>query len=284
MISESKFLKLRDKTELHIQIKEVDSPVWLICTHGIGEHLGRHEYISNIFGRDFNILHYDLRGHGKSSGRRAYVERFEEFYEDLSEILKMLRDEYKMQKYVLFGHSLGGLITSGFVQNIEEDDGYPEAVFLSAPAVSVTGLGGMLINYAPVSLFEFLGQMPSMAIEGLVDLRKLSHNKNIYQDYIEDSYNNLKIHLKLVFEMSKAMRDVFGRPIRFRCPSTVVYGDEDIVVDPKSIENYFRNIERSTILKLYDGAYHEIHNESEKYRKDYFSFLRNTLLEVLYKG
>ena len=65
---------MKDGVELHAKIQETGSPIWLIHTHGIGEHLDRHQYLTDLFGKDFNIFQYDLRGHGRSLGPSAYVE------------------------------------------------------------------------------------------------------------------------------------------------------------------------------------------------------------------
>lgn len=284
MQGQTKFLKMSDKTEIHLTIREVDSPVWLIVTHGMGEHSGRHQHLTNLFGRDFNILYYDLRGHGKSSGRRAYIDSFQEFYSDLDEIITMLKRDYGLKSYVLFGHSLGGLITAGYVQGLNGKDHYPESVFLSSPATGVPGPKGVLASFLPMTIFDNLQKLPSIAIEGIVDLKNLSHNKNVYKDYIEDSFNCLKVHTNLVLETVKEMRNVFNRPLRLKCPGFCVYGTEDKIVDIEGIKEYFQTIERAVLVQEYPGAYHEIHNESEKYRRDYFNFLKNSLLEVLYRN
>ena len=88
MIHETKNLKMRDGVNIYMQVKEIGSPYWVISIHGVGEHLNRHQYISELLGQDFNILQFDLRGHGKSGGKRAYVDSFKDYYEDLFEILE----------------------------------------------------------------------------------------------------------------------------------------------------------------------------------------------------
>ena len=96
MFSDYKFLKMRDGIELSVNIKETGSPVWIIVTHGIGEHMERHKYMTDLFGQDFNVFRYDLRGHGRSTGRRAYVEDFSLYMEDLREIVRFLNQKYRM--------------------------------------------------------------------------------------------------------------------------------------------------------------------------------------------
>ena len=76
MIKENRFIQLRDGIKIHSQIKEVGGPLWIVFTHGLGEHLGRHNYLHGLFSNNFNIFQYDLRGHGRSEGKRAYIKDF----------------------------------------------------------------------------------------------------------------------------------------------------------------------------------------------------------------
>src|SRR5690606_13932231 len=99
MQSETKFIRMRDNVELHARISEIDSSVWLVATHGIGEHLERHAYLKELVGRDFNILMYDLRGHGRSLGPSATISDFGLYRQDLQDVLRFLRERYKMQKF-----------------------------------------------------------------------------------------------------------------------------------------------------------------------------------------
>ena len=72
MNGEKKFLTINENLKLNLEIFESSKESWLIVTHGIGEHLGRHkEYILELFSSTHNIAFYDLRGHGNSQGKKA---------------------------------------------------------------------------------------------------------------------------------------------------------------------------------------------------------------------
>lgn len=266
-----------DGTPLKCLIRETGSNKWLIVTHGLGEHAGRHEFILKLFSQNFNIAIYDLRGHGRSGGRRAFVEDFDFFYKDLQSVISFLKKDFSMTNYSLFGHSMGGLITAGYVQNLVSKDFYPEKVFLSSPAVAAPGLMGPLFSMAPKMLFEGLTKCPTIPLQGVLDLKKLSHDGRIYEAYIKDDLCQTKIHSKLFFEVLKAGRNVFSRPLRVDCPLFVSIGTGDTLVNPKILINYFQTVEKSSQLKIIDGGYHELHNETEKYRKPYLNFLRQSL-------
>jgi alpha-beta hydrolase superfamily lysophospholipase len=284
MFMDNKFIKMRDGTEICVKIKETGSPVWIVATHGIGEYMDRHKYIPELFGHDFNIFQYDLRGHGRSPGRRTYLNDFSLYMEDLKEIIIFLEDKYRMDRYILFGHSMGALITCAFMQNYVEDERYPERVVVNAPPCGASGLLGKIIKVLPTPFFSTACEIPySLPISGLVNLEYLSHDPHTKEDYINDPLNSLKLESKLIFELMKCAQSTFSRPIRAKCPSFITVGGSDKVVGVKDVVEFFTHVDKSFNLKIFDGAYHEIHNEIEKYRKPYFEYLKTIFGEVLFK-
>jgi alpha-beta hydrolase superfamily lysophospholipase len=266
-----------DGTLLKCLVRETGNSKWLIVTHGLGEHLGRHEYILKLFSQSFNIAIYDLRGHGRSGGKRAWVEHFQDFSKDLDVVITYLRNEFSMKNYTLFGHSMGGLITSDYVQNVVKKDFYPEKVFLSSPAVGAHGLLGPLFGGAPGFFLDNLVKLPSLPLKGILNLTRLSHDSRVLEAYLKDEFVQQKIHLKLFLELLKCAREVFSRPLRAECPLFCSIGTDDGLVHPKMMINYFKTVEKNAQLKVFEGGYHELHNEVEKYRKPYLNFLRQSL-------
>jgi len=266
-----------DGTVLKCLIRETGSSQWLIVTHGLGEHSLRHEFILKLFSQNYNIAIYDLRGHGRSSGRRAYVEDFRLFSKDLQAVIDFLKRDFNMTKFSLFGHSMGGLITADYMQKMAQDDFYPEKVFLTSPAVAAPGIMGPIFSNAPMILFDGLTKFPTIPLAGVLDLKKLSHDSRVYENYIKDELCQLKIHSKLFFELLKTGREVFSRPLRIKCSLYVSIGTGDALVNPRSIIQYFKNVEKTAQLKIVEDGYHELHNEIEKYRKPYLNFLRESL-------
>ena len=276
------FFLTSDSIQLRVRIVDSNSPVWLIVTHGIAEHLGRHEYLSELFGQDFNILFYDLRGHGKSCGRRVYVESFAHYYRDLEEIILMLKEKYSMGRFALFGHSMGATITCGYIQNQASRTLCPEKVFLCSPAIGITGNLRPLVEYLPTSIFKWAASCPISVETGkLVDIRNLSHNSKVCDDYCSDKLNSLQIHTKLILELAIAMKTVFSRSLRFKGLGYCAYGTGDKIACPDATKNYFQKFEHRMELQSYNGAYHELHNETPGYRKDYFDFLKKSLGQFL---
>lgn len=283
MIKEVKKLEVRDGETLNLSIIENGSPVWIIVTHGLGEHGARHDYFYNLFSQNFNVCIYDIRGHGDSSGKRAHTESFKDFSQDLGEIISYLKDSFSLKRYVLFGHSMGALVVSSFMQNEVNSEFYPEKVFLSGPPVAGAGKLGKILKLAPMKVMNQLCKLPmTVPISGLIDIKKLSHDPRVYTNYVGNKLNSMAIHSKLFFEILGEGRKVFSRPLRVKCPLYVAVAGDDALIDSKSAIHYFSKVEKNAVLTVFDGAYHELHNEIEKYRLPYFEFLKTSIVESTY--
>lgn len=283
MITEVKQVHTADGEKLHCSIIENGSPVWIIVTHGLGEHGQRHDYFFKQFSQYFNICTWDLRGHGLSSGKRAYVNKFSEYTSDLDEVISFIKQEYSMDRFVLFGHSMGSLVTASYMQKKANAQMYPEKVFLSGPPVNGPGIEGKFFGIAPLALTKGLASISaSFPLGGMLDIKKLSHDARVYENYIADKLNSLKIHTKLLFNILAEAREVFSKPLRINCNLYVAVGTEDALIGPNALIEYFSHVEKNAKLFKNEGAYHEMHNEVEKYREPYMAFLKESLMESIY--
>jgi acylglycerol lipase len=106
----------------------------VLLLHGIAEHSGRYEHVGRFLSeRGFDVIAIDLRGFGESGGRRAYVDSFDEFFDDVEDQLAEIRG--LGIPVVLLGHSMGGLIALSYVLSARPQ---PDLLALSAPALGAT--------------------------------------------------------------------------------------------------------------------------------------------------
>ncbi len=269
-----------DGLKLKALVKENGASSWLVVTHGMGEHLGRHLYFLKMFPQQYNLLLWDLRGHGRSEGQRANVAHFSDYRRDLQAVLDYLRREFNMKNFSLHGHSLGALITADWLQNMATPECYPQKVFLSSPPVGAPGIKGPLFGNAPALVLKALADIPvTVPLGGMLDLSKLSHDGRVLQAYLADELVSQKNHSHLFFETLKTAREVFSRPLRAHCPLSVAIGTGDGIVNPGMAKRYFTQVEKNAKLLVVDGGYHELHNEVEKYRAPFMDFLQKTFTQ-----
>ena len=91
----------------------------LAVVHGYGDHSGRFvEFMRFMAERGIACHAIDLQGQGKSSGRRGYVVRWDDYLHNLSQLLTSLGPKEMPPLFVL-GHSHGGLVVaSGIVRGL----------------------------------------------------------------------------------------------------------------------------------------------------------------------
>ena len=82
----------------------------VICLiHGKGEHSGRYlNAASTLTDAGYILLTFDLRGHGKSQGRRGFSPSYEALMDDISLLLNEAVNRFPNLPHFLYGHSLGG--------------------------------------------------------------------------------------------------------------------------------------------------------------------------------
>jgi alpha-beta hydrolase superfamily lysophospholipase len=274
------FVELSDRTHIYIHYKLMDpNKKWLVHTHGIGEHLGRHQYIDDLFGEHFNILQFDLRGHGLSSGERSNVESFKDYIKDITGVIEHLRDKLEMKNYVLLGHSMGALVVSSFLQSIQTNTPYPDAIHINAPPVNVGGKLEALATKMGKKTVGLLNAIPlSIAVPNTIEADALSHNPDIAKGYNEDPLTSKKLHSRLLFSLLKEIKSVYSKPIGPKAPAYVTQGTADTVVSPTACKKYFHEIERGFTYKEIPGSYHEIHNEIDEYRLPYFDYIKEIII------
>src|SRR5690349_7968444 len=101
-------------TKLHVEIfRPAGAPrAVAVVVHGYAEHIGRYREVANVLVQaGLAVVGFDLRGHGRSSGRRGHIDAFSDYLDDLDAALALARQLHPGLPVVLVSHSNGGLIT-----------------------------------------------------------------------------------------------------------------------------------------------------------------------------
>ncbi len=263
-----------DGTKLTVWHTPIRPLPWIISVHGIAEHSARHHYLLPLLQDHYNLLFFDLRGHGKSEGKRGDIKYFDLYRQDLIEIIHWAKQSLSMTDYSLHAHSMGALITASFIQQGCIRDFLPSAVFLSAPPAGAPGLLGPISDALPSVFFSRVAKcVHGISGRMLIDNRYLSHNPQVEKDFAADHLNLKDPSLALVLEIAATYKIVFSKRLNCSCRFLCVIGTDDRLVTNKNLANYFATIEPQLKFKLIEGGYHEMHNEVPKIRQELFNYL-----------
>jgi acylglycerol lipase len=231
----------------------------LLVVHGLAEHSGRYVNVVNHFvPLGYAVYGVDHVGHGKSSGTRVYVERFEDFTDTLKIYLDMVRHWQPDKPIFLVGHSLGGLIGAAYLLDHQAE---LKGAVLSGPAVKVPD------TISPTTIFVgkvLSALMPKLGLIGL-EAEGVSRDPAVVQAYVSDPLVwHGKITARLSAELVKAMQRVTAEATKITLPILIVQGSADKLVDPKGAQMLYDTVSSvDKAIKIYDGLYHEVYNEPE---------------------
>ena len=260
MLSEKISLAGRKTTLCRWPVK--DRRAKLLIVHGLGEHIARYDAISKEFNAaGIEMVGFDQRGHGENPGRKGHVNSFDELLSDLDLFVEEEKCEVPL---FMLGHSLGGLIAARYV---EEHPDKLKGVVLSSGAFSSDNISGFLKFIA--NFFSVL--FPTVAFSNGIDVKYLSRNPKIVEDYQKDPLVHNKITARLASEIFKNTDVVFRNAKSFTTPVLFVAGSEDRVVPHEGTKKLFSSVSsKDKKMIIFDGGYHEIFCDpelSDKFRK-----------------
>ncbi len=249
-----------DGTRLYWQAWEPETPrAAVILVHGAAEHGGRYSHVAERLQREgYAVYALDHRGHGRSDGRRAMIDRLDRLVDDLGLFVKRVREEHEGSKPFLVGHSLGGAVSLTYA--IRHGDTI-QGLIVSGPAVATEAVPAALKTIT-AGLSKVAPNLPVFKIEE----DAVSRDPQVVLDYQKDPLNYPgKLPARTRGEIMRAMDTIPRDAVALRTPLLLLHGGDDRLCPPEGSRIVHANAgSADKTLKVYDGLYHEIFNEPEQ--------------------
>ena len=229
----------------------------VVIAHGYGEHGDRYaNVVERLVPAGYAVHAIDHRGHGRSGGRRALIDRMDRVIEDLHGFIEQIRARHGGGKVKLLGHSMGGSIALGYALRYPQD---LSGLILSGPAVGgFVPLGQRLVLRLLAALAPNLGtlSLPASAV---------SRDPAVVAAYERDPlvYHG-KVPARTAGEMVAAAASYPARAGEMKLPVLIQHGAQDklIPLEPnRAVYDALGSTDKT--VKIYEGLYHEIYNEPE---------------------
>jgi len=251
----------REKKRVYAQSWLPDNQLkGIICLiHGLGEHSGRYSRWAELFTREgYGMLAPDLAGHGRTEGRRAYVQSYQVLLDQVDLVLVQAEKLFPGVPRILYGHSMGGNIVLNYAISREAPI---KALIASSPWLRLTfrvtpldlALGKIMNNLFPRVRFKRKGTRAEA----------LSHNPEHWEDVRADPLNHGMVTGRYFWIIYQQGEYALANANKIKQPFLLMHGTDDKVTSPKASEEFAASSGEQTLLKLWDGLYHELHWEFE---------------------
>jgi alpha-beta hydrolase superfamily lysophospholipase len=238
--------------------------------HGLGEHSGRYnQWVEMLNNTGYSVIAPDLRGHGKSEGKRGHISSFDDYLMDNDLLLKETQQRFSGMPCFQYGHSLGAIIVWTYVLKR-----HPK---LSGVVLSALDYRNALEEQkGKVLLAKLLGALlPSMTMSSGLDPNAISRDPAVVNEYINDPL----VHKDVTLGFAKSSLEIIAWSLEhtseWTLPVLVMHGEQDKLGYVIGSREFADKVSCDCTLKIWDGLSHEIHNEPEK--EIVFEFLRNWL-------
>jgi len=265
----------KDKKKIYAQSWEPDQKPSLVLNiiHGLGEHSGRYGRWAELFTeKKIAVLASDLAGHGRSEGRRGHIKSYQVFLDQIDLQLEKSDELFPLSNRILYGHSMGGNLVINYAMS---KDPPISALIAASPWLRLTSEPPAYILLLLAVLKPFF---PGLRVKSKIDNAFRSHDPVINQAAKEDPLMYGMISVKLFDQFYKkgfyALKNVY----KINRPFLLMHGSDDRITSHEASIEIVNNTGKLTRLKIWDGLYHELHNEFEY--KDIFDYIISWLTEM----
>lgn len=228
----------------------------LILVHGFGEHSGRYlpEMVPQLLNAGLAVIGYDNIGHGRSGGKRGHCPDYESLMFILHQVVLKGRSIHPKKPIFLYGHSMGGNLVLNYalrskvgLQGIIASSPYLRLAF--RPPQWRILLGKLLLNL-----------VPSLTLSSGLDPSGISRISQEVDRYKADPLVHDRVSPMFSFPIMDAGEWAIAHAQLLHIDTLLLHGTADRIIDYKGTES-FHNKSSVTTLKLFNGAYHELHND-----------------------
>ena len=257
----------KDGLEFYAQgWKPEQKPKAVIClVHGHGEHSGRYAELAERFNKlNMAFCGFDLRGHGKSEGKRGHSPSYPYFIDDYIRFQNEVKKSFPDTPIVLYGHSMGGSIA---LVMLLRHSVTVDAAIVTSPWIKLA----MTPSAFKVGLAKTVRNiLPGLVQKTGLDANHISQMPEEVKAYTSDPLVHDKISVATFICVYKAGIWILNNAKKLETPVLVMHGTGDKITSYNASQEFVKKAGELAHIKLWDGLYHETHHEKE--REEVFNY------------
>lgn len=236
---------------------------YVIFSHGIVEHSETYEHLGKALSEHgFAMFSMDARGHGRSGEKCAYkdgyVERFDDFIEDLKIFFnKIVNPQASGLPVFISGHSMGSIISMNYIIK------YPSGI--KGLTLVSTGASFNTASKIMIMISKVLGKIfPNASLKLLYPKKAFKNNELMYKTVISP-YTPKRLYAKIGIALSNGLKHAVKNAGKIKLPLFFQHSTRDwLFKKQKELFDNFGSEDKTRIF--YEKQPHEIYKSHAPFR------------------
>ncbi len=261
-MSEEFWIKAQDGIDLYARSWDPEGAAkGVVClVHGLGEHCNRYHHVAKALNQaGYGVVAIDHRGHGQSQGPRGYSPSYETVMQDIARLIEEGKRRYPGAPVFLYGHSMGGNFVINYA--LRKKTGI-RGVIATGPALRTA------FDPPPVKIAvgrALYAIYPRLTMSNELDVNGLSRDTSVVKAYTQDPLVHDRITARLAIDILDAGLWALAHAGELSVPLLLMHGSADRLTSAKASQEFAAQAPKQfCTLKIWDGFFHEIHNEVEQ--------------------
>jgi acylglycerol lipase len=237
----------------------------IILVHGLGEHIQRYLQWADMFKKEgIGFAGVDLPGHGRSDGKRGNVKNYALLGEMIDILISSCKQTFPGIPVYIYGQSLGGGIVLDYL--LHKNPRIKGAIVTSP---------WLRLSFKPAKIKLIMASVMKNLLPGLIqpsglNVDHISHDKTEIEKYKSDPLVHGKISVSLFHEAMTAAAYSLAHASELKIPTLILHGSDDLICSPEGSREFAEKTSKAE-LKIWEGGYHELHNEP--FKDDVFKYI-----------
>jgi len=245
---------------LHVEhFRPRGSPAGVIVfVHGFDAHCGLYRALgATLAAQGYAVVLYDGRGHGRSTGRRGHIARFEQYGADLAAVVTHARGTFPGPLTVM-GHSQGGLVV---LDAVIREAVAAERMILAAPWLGLA----MPVPWFKKALSPAFGRLwPTLTMGNGLRAADISRNPELEEIRAHDPLIHHVATARWFEEVLRTQLRIRTSPPTLRLPTLVLVAGQDRIVSSAATLTFIQTAGPAVAVRRYEAAYHDLFIEPEQ--------------------
>ena len=244
-----------DRTKIWVHTWECGSEDILLCIHGLAGHGLYYDRIAAEFNQlKVSVYAIDLRGHGRSQGKRGDIPHFGYHIKDIHRVVSEITRRFPNKKVHVLGESMGSTIAILYAAANKEK---VRSLILLSPVLKpiLHHEWGQFLQFIFAMIFMPFARVILLAGRENLATRDPEFFRILREDPLYITHASVRYMLALRYSMWRA----FNKADLIRIPTLILHGTRDLITDHRaSYDFFYRLSSQDKRIDVFSRVYHSM--------------------------